>query len=75
MFSGGEESINSAINDHLYVDLTIFPAKVKAIRERTAVYRDQNVAETRVMLLKLNLQPLMCIIPHPIHANQTRNHA
>jgi len=75
MVSGGEESKNSAIHDHLYVDLTISPAKVKAIREETTVYNDQSLAESGFMLLKLNLQLLMCIIPHPIHANQTRNHA
>jgi hypothetical protein len=75
MVSGGEEQKNSSIHHHLYVDLTISPAKVKAIRERMAVYRDQNIAESMFMLLKLNLQLLMCIIPHPIHPNQTRNHA
>jgi hypothetical protein len=52
MVSGGEESKNCAIHHHLYVDLTIFPAKVKAIRERTAVYRDQCLAEREFMLLK-----------------------
>jgi len=55
MVSGGEESKNSASHDHLYVDLTISPAKVKAIREETTVYRDQSLAESGFMLLKLNL--------------------
>jgi hypothetical protein len=53
MVSGGQEAINSAIHQHLYVDLTIFPAKVKAIRDRTAVYRDQNIDKMRFMLLKI----------------------
>jgi hypothetical protein len=53
MISGGEESKNSAIHHHLYVDLTISPAKVKAIRERTAVYMDQCLAESGFMLLKI----------------------
>jgi len=53
MVSGGQESLNSAIHHYLYVDLTIFPVKVKAIQERTAVYRHQNFAKSRFMLLKI----------------------
>jgi hypothetical protein len=51
--SGGQESSNSAINHCLYVDLIIFPVKVKAIRERTAPYGHQNFAESSFMLLKI----------------------
>jgi hypothetical protein len=46
-------SENNANNHHLYVDLTIFPAKVKAIRERRTVYRDQSLAKSGFMLLKI----------------------
>jgi hypothetical protein len=53
MLSGGQDSSNIAINHYLYVDLIIFPAKVKAIRERTAPYGDHNFAESRFMLLKI----------------------
>jgi|WetSurMetagenome_2_1015567.scaffolds.fasta_scaffold531877_2 hypothetical protein len=53
MVSGGEETKNCTIHHHLYVDLTISPAKVKAIQERTAVYRDQNIAKNRFTLLKI----------------------
>ena len=53
MLSGYQKASNVAIIHCLYVDLIIFPVKVKAIRERTAPYGDQNFAESRFKLLKI----------------------